>query len=138
MKEQRYICFENSEKVEPQNIRTMKEKVTFIVMCIIAFFALCSTVVNPFPFDYEEPEGDIMPMVYAMFMLISMILAPVVRPYWMLVWIVLGTTMAILCGMSAFIVYVIASTCIITMAKFNPHVQDMIRNLWSEEEDDEK
>lgn len=136
MKEQRYICFENSEMLNHQNRKKMKEKIIFVIVCIIAFFTLCALIDRPFAEVPNDPDGECWPMCLAFALLVTMVLAPVFKPIGMFACLIIGTVVAILCGMLAFFAYVVCAIAIVTTVKFNPEVRDMICNLWSAEDNE--
>ena len=133
MKEQRYICFENSEMLNPKKIEEMKEKIIFIIVCAVAFFSLCAVIESPFAEVPNDPEGESWPMCIAFFLLVTMVIAAVLSPIGMLVCSAIGTVAAIFCGMPAFVIYVVYAIGISVLVKLNPQVRDMICSLWEEE-----
>ena len=112
----------------------MKEKVMTVVMCIVAFVTLCIVIDSPAEINPNDPDEGSMAIFFAAFCVLTMLLGPVFKPFWMIVCLIAGATVAILCGTTAFVVYVLSAACITTMVKFSPDVQNMIRSLWAEEE----
>lgn len=122
--------------LNPQNRKKMKEKIIFIVVCIIAFFTLWALIDSPFAEVPNDPDGEGWPMCIAFFLLLTMVLAPVFKPIGMFACLIIGTVVAIFCGMLAFFTYVVCAAGICALVKFNPEVRDMICNLWSAEDDE--
>ena len=113
----------------------MKEKIIFVVMCLVAFITLCAVIDSPFVADVNDPDGDFMPMGLAFVCVVTMVLASVCKPIMMVVWLVAGLVISIYCGTTAFVVYTLSAAGIMTLARFEPNVQDMIRSIWKAEED---